>query len=152
MHLGCVYTNYTYLAGPVANCKPRVRLRDSSQKLNTPWGSIFRKRHCRSTAVRISTHSRSTTRTVHLGCVYTSYAYLRGPVAYCTPGVRLRDRLRKFNTPRSAIFSERHIRTPAIQICTVPRSRTRTVYLGCVYTNYTYLGGPVPHCTIGVLL
>ena len=152
MHLGCVYTNYTYLGGPVAHCTPGVRLRDRSQKFTTPWTAIFSERHFRTPAVRICTVPRSSTRTVHLGCVYTNYTYLGGPVAHCTPGVRLRDRTRQFSTPYTVICSERHFRTPAVRICTVPPSRTRTVHLGCVYTNYTYLGGPVAHCTPGVRL
>ena len=87
---------------------------------------------------------------MHLGYVYTNYAYLGGPVAYFTPGVRLRDPSQKFTTPWTAMFSERHFRTPAVRICTVPRSSTRTVHLGCVYTNYAYVGGPVANCTTGV--
>ena len=48
--------------------------------------------------------------------------------------------------------SERHFRTPPVRIGTAPRSRTRTVQLGCVCSRYTKLGEPVVSCTPGVQL
>ena len=48
------------------------------------------------------------------------------------------------------ICSERHFSTPPARICTAPRSRTRTTQLGCVYRNYTKLGGLFVPCTPGV--
>ena len=152
MHLGCVYTNFTYLGDPVAHCTPGIRLRDCSQQFTTPYIALCSEPNFRAHAVRICTVPRSRTRPVHLGCVYTNYTYLRGPVAHCAPGVRLRDRSRQFTTLFTAICSERNFRTPAVRIRTVLRSRTGTVHLGCVYTNYTYLGGPVVHCAPGVRL
>ena len=146
MHLICVYTNYTYLGGPVAHCTPGVRLRKGSQNFTTLCTAICSEQHFRTPAVWIYTVPRSRTRTVHLDCVYTHYTYLGGAVAHCTPGVRLRDHSQKFNTPWIGIFSEQYFRTSAVRICTVPRSRTRTVHLGSVYTKYTYLGYPVTHC------
>ena len=89
---------------------------------------------------------------MHSGSVFTNYTYLGGTVAHFTPGVRLRDRTWQFTTLYTAIRSELNFRTPAVRSCTVPGSRTRTVHLGCVYTNYTYLGDPVAHCTPGVRL
>ena len=94
--------------------------------------------------------SRSRTRTVHLGCVYISYTYLGGNVSHRTLGVRLETSSRQFTTPYTAFCSERNLRTPAVRICRGPPSWTRTVHLGCVYTNYTYLGGTVAHFTPGV--
>ena len=152
MHLGCVYTNYTYLGDPIARCTIHVRLRDHSRLFTIPYATICSLRHVRTPAVRICTFPRSITRTVHLGCVYTNYTYLGGPVAHCAIGVRLRDRSRQFTLPYDAICNLRHFCTLAVLICTVPQTRTRTVHLDCVYTNYTYLGGPVGYCTIGVRL
>ena len=142
-----MYTDYTYLGGPVAHCTPGVRLRDRSQKFTTPWTAIFSERRFRPPAVRIRTVPRSSTQTVHLSCVYTNYTYLGDPVSRCTIRVRLRDRSRLFTIPYATICSLRNFRTPAVRICTVPQSSTRTLHLGCVYTNYTYLGVPVAHCT-----
>ena len=42
--------------------------------------------------------------------------------------------------------------THAVEICTVLRSRTGTVHLGCVYKSCIYLIDPVAHCTPGVQL
>ena len=134
------------------HCTPGVRLRERSQKFTTPLTAIFSKRRFCPTAVRICTVPRSSTRTVHLACVYTNYTYLGGPVAYCTPGVRLRDCSRQFTILYATICCLRYFRTHAVRICTDPRSSTRTVHLGCVYTNYTYLGSPVAFGTIGVRL
>ena len=85
-----------------------------------------------------ATVPQSWTRTVHLGCVYISYTYLGGTKAHFTLGVRLRDRSRQFTTPQQPVRT-----VFSYTCCTVPRSRTRTVHLGCVYINYTYLGGTV---------
>ena len=137
VHLGCEYTNYTYLGGPVAHCTPGVRLRDRSQKFNTPWTAIFSKRYFCTPAVRISTFYRNRTRTVHLHRMYKNYIYLGGHVAYCTIDVRLQDHSQHFTIPYASICNLRHICTPAVRICTVHQTRTQTVHLGCVYTNYT---------------
>ena len=147
-----MYTNYTYLGSLVAHCAPGVRLGDRTGLLCTLWIAICSERYFGTPAVRIHTVPRSRTRTVHLGCVYINLTYLGGPVAHFTPAVRLRDRTRLFSTLWAVICSEQCFRTPAVRIRTVPRSRTRTVHLGCVYTNYTYLGGPVAHCAPGVRL
>ena len=152
MHLGCVYTSYAYLGGPVAHCTPCVRLRDRSQNFTTPWTAIFSERDFRTPPVWICTSPRTSTRTVHLGCVYTNYTYLGDPVAHCTIRVRLVDCSRQFTISSATIYSLRHFHTHAVRICTVPLNRTRIVHLGCVFTNYTYLGSPVVHCTIDVRL
>ena len=78
---------------------------------------------------------------VHLGCVYTNFTYLGGTIP------QLQDPTRQFTTPYTAIRSELTFRAHALLICTAPRSRTQTVHLGFVYTNYTYLGGTVAHFT-----
>ena len=106
----------------------------------------------RTPAVRSCRVRRSRTRTVHFGCLYTNFTYLGDPVAHCTRGVRIQDHTRQFTTPYTAICSELNFRAHALLICTAPRSRTRTVHLGCVYTNYNYLGGPVAHCAPGARL
>ena len=142
-----MYTNFTYLVDPVAHCTRGVRLRDRSRQFTTPYTALCSKRNFRTPSVRICTVLRSRTGTVHLGCVYTNYTYLGGTVAHCTRGVRLQDYTRQFTTPYTAICSALNFRAHAVRICTVLRSRTRTVHLGCVYTNYAYLGGPVAHCT-----
>ena len=152
VHLGCVFTNYTYLGGPVMHCAPSVRLLARSLQFNTPCKALCRERNFRTPSVRICTVHRSRTRTPHLVCVFTNYTYLGGTVAHCAPGVRLRDRSRQFATLYTALCSELNFRAHAVRICTVPRSRTRTVHLGCVYTNYTYLESPVLHCEPGVRL
>ena len=82
----------------------------------------------------------------------TNYTYLGGPVAHCTPGVCLRDSSHQFNILWTTIYSKRHFRTPSVRICTVPQSLSQTANLGCEYTNCTYLGNPVAHCTPGVRL
>ena len=112
---------------------------------------ICSERHFRTPSVRICTVPQSLSRTAHLGCEYTNCTYLGNPVAHCTPGVRLRDRSRQFTIPWTTTYSERHFRTPSECYRTVPQIRTRTAYIGCVNTNYTYLGGPIVHCTPGVL-
>ena len=147
-----MYSSYTYLGGHLAHCTTGVRLRHHSRQFTIPYASICSLGHFRTPAVRICTVPRSRTRTVLLCCVYTNYTYLEGPVAHCTIGVRLRDRKWQFTIQYATICSLRHFRTPALQICTVSRSSTRTVHLGCVYTNNTYLGGPVAHGTPGVRL
>ena len=144
-----MYTNFTYLGGPVVHYAPGVRLRDHTSLFSTPYTAICSELYFRTPSVRVCTVLRSRTGTVHLGCAYTNYTYLGGPVVHCAPGVRLRDRSRQFSTPYAATCSERYLRTPPVRICTVPQSRTRTVHLGCVYTNYTYLGGLVVHCAPG---
>ena len=133
-----------YLGGTVPQFTPGIRLRDRSWHFTTMFTAICSEWNFRTPAVRIRTVLRSRTGTVHLGCVYTNNTYLGGTVAQCTRGVRLPERTRQFTTPYTAICSELNIRTHAVRICTVSRSRTRTVHLGCVYTNYTYLGGTVP--------
>ena len=100
----------------------------------------------------IYTPSTSPTIITALGCVCTNCTYLGDLVAHCTPGVRLRDRSRQFILPCSRICNERHFRTPSVHICTVPQTLSRTAHLGCEYTNCTYLGKPVAHCTPGVRL
>ena len=128
MHLGYVFTNYTYLGGPVIHCAPGVRLLASSWQFNTPCKALCRERNFRTPSVRICTVHRSRTRTPHLVCVFTNYTYLGGTVAHCASGVRLRDRSRQFATPYTALCSELYFRTHAVRVCIVPRSRTRTVH------------------------
>ena len=94
--------------------------------------------------------SRSRTRTAQLGCVCTNNKKLVGPVVPCTPGVRLWDRSRMFTRRWSTMYSEQQFRTPPVQICTAPLSRTGTMDLDYVYTTCTKLGGPVDPCTTGV--
>ena len=147
MYLGCVYTNYTYLGETVAHCTRGVRLQDHTRQFTTSYTAICSELNFRAHAVRIRTVLRNRTRTVHLGCAYTNYTYLRGTVAHSTPGEQLRGCTLLFSTPWTVICSERYFLTPAVRSCTIPRSRTGSVHLGCVYTNYTYLGGPVVHCT-----
>ena len=106
----------------------------------------------RTASVRICTVLQSRTGTVHLGCVYINYTYLRGTVAHFTPGGQLRDRTRLLSIPWTVICSKRYFRTPAVRSCTICQTRPRTVHLGCVYTNFTYLGYPVAHCTPDVRL
>ena len=137
VHLGCVYTNYTYPGDPVAHCTLGVRLRDRSRQCTTPYTAICSEGNFHAHVVRICTVPRSRTETVHSGSVFTNYTYLGGTVAHFTPGVRLRDRTWQFTTLYTAIRSELNFRTHAVRSCTVPRSRTRTVHLGCVYTNFT---------------
>ena len=147
MYLGCVFKNYTYQGGSVAHYAPGVRLRDRIRLFSTPYTAICSELHFSTPSVRICTVLRSRTGTVHLDCVYTNYTYLGGPVLLCAPGVRLRDCSRQFSTPYTATCSERYLRTPPVRIRTVPRNRTQTVHLGCVYINYTYLRGTVAHFT-----
>ena len=152
----CTYAVSTYIIRtwerPIVQCTPSVRFRDRSQEITTLCTEICSQRHLRAPAVRICTVPQTKTQTVHLGCVYTNYTYLGYPVAHCTPGVRLRYRSQKFNTLWTAILSKRHFRTPAVQIWSVLRSSTPTVHLGFLFKNYTYLGGPVAYCIIGVRL
>ena len=82
----------------------------------------------------------------------TKYTYLGGPVAHFTPGVRLRDCSRQFTILLTTICNERHLRTPSVRISTVPQGLSRSAHLGCEYTNCTYLGNPVAHCTLLVRL
>ena len=84
-------------------------------------------------------------------CVY-KYTKLGRVVVPCTSGVQLPDRSRMFTRPWQTIYRERHFRTPAIWICTAPRSQTRTSQLGCVCTSYKKLGGQVVPCIPGVRL
>ena len=152
MHLGCVYTIYTYLGDPVAHCTIRVRLLDRSRQFNIPSATIYSLRHFHTHAVRICTVPQNGIRKVHLGFVYTNYTYLGGPVEHCTIDVRLRDRSRQFTIPYATICCLRHFLTHAERICTVPQSWTGTLHLRFMYTNYTYLGHPVGRCTIRVRL
>ena len=152
VYLCCVYTKFTYMGGPVVHCAPGVRLRSCSRQITTTYRALSRKRYIRRPAVHSCTFPQSRTRTVHLVWVYTNCTYLGGPVAHCTPGVRLRDRSRQFSTPHTAISREKYFRTHAVQSCTVRRSIPRTVHLVCVYTNFTYLGGTVPQLTPGLRL
>ena len=135
--LGCVCRKYTKLGGPVVPCTPGVHLRDPSRQFIGPWRTICCKRHFRTPPVWICMAPRSRTRTSHLISLCTSCTKLGGPVAPCTKGVRPPDRSRMFTRRWRTICSERNIRTPAVRICTAPRSRTPTTQLGCVCTNYT---------------
>ena len=99
VHLGCLYTNYTYLGGTVPQFTPGLRLGDRTRLFSTPWTVSCSKRCCRTPAVRIHTVLRSRNGTVHLGCVYINYTYLGSPVVHCAPGVRLRDCTGLFSTP-----------------------------------------------------
>ena len=95
-------------------------------------------------------HSSTRTRTVHLGCVYINYTYLGGTVAY----------LHQVYESETAHGSSPHRTQQSVangifvhllsRICRVPRSRTRTVHLCCVYINYSYLGSTVAHFTPSV--
>ena len=75
MHLGCVYRNFTYLGDPVEHCTPGVRLRNRSRQFTTPYTALCSKLNFRTHAVRICIVRRSSTRTVHLGCVYIDFTY-----------------------------------------------------------------------------
>ena len=152
MHLGCVYTNNTYLGGTVAHFIPGVQLRDRSRQFSTPYTALWYEQNFCTPSVRIRTFPRSRSRAVHLGCMFTNYTYFGGPVAHYTPGVRLRDRSCKFTTPYPGLCSKRNFCTPSIRIRTVSQSWTGTVHFGCVFKIYTYLGGPVAHCAPGVRL
>ena len=85
-------------------------------------------------------------------CGYTNTTKLAGPVVPRIGGVLVRYRSHGFPSPWRTVCSERNFRTPSVRICIVPQIRTRTAHIGCVNTNYTYLGGPVAHCTPGVPL
>ena len=148
----CVYTKCTYLGDVIAHCTPCVRFRDRLRQFTLPCTTICRERHSRTPSVHICTVPQIRTRTAHLRCVNTNYIYLGGPVANCTPGVRLRDRSRQFTIPWTTTCSERHFRTPAVRFGTVARSVSRTVHLGCEYTNSIKLGSAVVPRTEGVLV
>ena len=148
--LDCVYTNCTYLGDLVAHCTPGARSRDRSRQFNIPWTTICSERHFRTRSVQNCTPPTYPTITTVLSCVHTNCAYLEDLVAHCIPAVRLRDRSQLFTLRCKTICRERHFRTPFVRICTVPQSLRRTAHLVCEYTNCTYLGNLVPHCTPGV--
>ena len=151
-HLGCEYTHCTYLGNPVAHCTPVFRHRDHSRQFPLPCTTICSERNFRTPSVRVRTVPQSLSRTADLGCEYTNFTYLGNPVAHCAPGDQLRDRSWQFTISWTTTYSERHFRTPSVGIRTVTQIRIRPAYIGCVNTNYTYLGGPVAHCTPGVPL
>ena len=136
----------------MVHCTPGVRLRDRSRLFTLPCTRICNERHFCTPAVRFGTVARSLNHTVHLDCQYTNRTKLEGPVVPRTAGVLVRYRLQEFPSPWQTVCSERNFRTPSVRICTVPQIRTRTAHIGCVNTNYTYMGGPVAHCTPGVRL
>ena len=116
------------------------------------WTTTYSERHSRTPAVRYGTVARSLSRTVHLVCEYPSSTKLAGPVVPLTGGVLVRYRSQEFPNLWRTVCSERNFRTPSVCICTVLQSLSRTAHLGCEYTNCTYLGHPVAHCTPGVQL
>ena len=132
VYLCYVYTTCTKLGGPLEICTTGVRLQDHSRMFTKPCQIICSERHIRTAPVRICTVPRSRTRTAQLGWVCTKYTKLGGPVVPNTPGVRLRERSRMFNTPWQTICSKRHFRTAPVRICTAPRSQFRTSPLKCV--------------------
>ena len=77
----------------------------------------------------------------------TNCTYLGHPVAHCTPGVRLRGCSHQFTIPWNTICSEWHFRTSPVRHCMPTTCPTITTALSCVYTNCTYLGDIVAHCT-----
>ena len=142
-----------YLPGKsVAHCTPGVRLRDRSRQFTIPWTTTYSKWHFCTPTVRYGTVARNLSRTVHLDCEYTNSTKLAGPVVPRTGGVLVRYRSQEFPNPWRTVCSDLNFRTPSIRICTDPQSLTGTAHLGCVNTNYTYLGGAVAHYTLGVRL
>ena len=115
-----------------------------------PYTTICNERHFRAPAVRFGTVARSLSRTVHLDCQYTNRTKLEGPVVPRAGCVLVRYRSQEFPSPWRKVCSKQNFRTHSVRICTVPQIRTQTAHIGCVNTNYTYLGGPVAHCTPGV--
>ena len=81
--------------------------------------------------------------TVALGCVYTSYTKLEGPVAPYTPGVRPLDYSNTFTMQWRKICREGHLCTFVVRICTADSRRFRTAFVGCVYTSLRKLPSPV---------
>ena len=148
----CVYKNCTCLGDLVAHCTPGARLRDRSQQFTMPWTTTCSERHIRTPPVQSCTPPTCPTITNTLGCVYTNCTSLGDLVAHCTPGARCQDRSQQFTILWTTICSERHFRTRSVRICTVPQSLIQTAHLGCEYTNCTYLGHPIAHCTPGVRL
>ena len=150
-HVGCVNTNYTYLGGPVAHCTPGTTPTPLSAVHSTMYNPLQRTAFSYTFCTCLYS-SQIRSQTVHIGCVNSNYTYLGGPIVNCIRGLRLRDRSHQFTIPCTTICSERHFRTSSVRICTVPQSVSPTAHLGCKYTNCTYLGNPVAHCTPGVQL
>ena len=130
--LGCVCINYKKLVGPVVPCTPGVRHPDRSRMFTRRWRTMCSERHFGTPLVRICTAPLIRNGTAHLGYVYTTCTKLGGPVVPCTTGVQVPDRSRMFTRPWQTICSESDFRTLPVQICTAPRSLTRTAQLGCV--------------------
>ena len=114
--VGCVYTNCTKLGGDVVPFTTCVRLPDRSRMFTGPFGAICSEQHFCTPALQICMSSTNRSLTVPVDCVFTNCTKLGGPVALCTPGVRLRERTRKFTRPWRIICSERHFCTPAVQL------------------------------------
>ena len=97
--VGCMYTSCTKLGGPIAPRTAGVLLRDCSRQFIGLWQTICSERHFPHLlhgSVQLPEVGRHT---AALGCVYTNCTKLGGPVAPCTPGVRLRDHSRQFIGP-----------------------------------------------------
>ena len=114
---------------------------------NWPWQRICSESHFCTPPVRICTASRSRTGTAHLGYVYTTCIKLGALVEPCITGVPIQDRSRMFTRLCQTICSKWYFRIVPVQVCTAPRSRTRTAQFGCVCTNYKKLVGPVVPCS-----
>ena len=122
-HLGYVYTTCTKLGGPVEPCITVVRLQDRSWMFTRPWQTICSERRFRTPPVRICMAPRNGIRTAQLGYVYANCSKLEGPVAPCTPDVRLLDRSQMFTRWWRIICSECHFRTPSVRILRLPDIR-----------------------------
>ena len=148
--VACVYRRCTKLGGPVAPYTPGVCASDRSNMFTRPWQTVWSEGHFRTPAVWICTPPSNRSLTVPVDSVYRSSTKLGVPVAPCTPGVRPLHRSSKFTRPWRTICSKLHFRTPAVWICTPPRSRTTYSCNRSEYASCTKLGGPVAPCTPGV--
>ena len=145
--LGCVYTSYTKLEGPVAPYTPGVRPLHHTKMFTMQWRKLCREQHLCTSTVYICTAASSRFRTAFVGCVYTSLSKLPSPVAACTPGIRPLDPQACSlgcgdKSAVNGIFV--HLLYGSVQLSKVGRL---TAALYCVHTNCTKLGCPVARCT-----
>ena len=141
-----MYTNFTYLGDPVAHYTPGVRLRDRSRQFTTPYTAPCSKLNFHIHAIRICIVRRSSTQTVHLGCVYIDFTcrtaiYTRSttrrphPAVLHTMGSYLQQMAFSYTCCTELYSSPKQNPNSALRLCVhklhLPRSNRSAPYTRC---------------------